>query len=55
MNEECAWRLFGICVEYANGEAHSDRCNYTIFLSLIALVFSDFCKFFATIQSGAQV
>ena len=23
MNEECAWRLFGICVEYANGESIS--------------------------------
>ena len=30
MNEEYAWRLFGICVEYANGEAYSSRYYYTI-------------------------
>ena len=36
MNEECAWRLFGIRVEFANDEAPSNRNDDALFVAVLA-------------------
>ena len=36
MNEECAWRLFGIRVEFANDETPSNRNDDTLFVAVLA-------------------